>query len=574
MIYLIIIAALITIASLGIGFFLCYRGNKLKKSVQKLKQEVSTKERETEQRMYELAILKELGERIGYSLNVEKIIDIITGSLRQFIEYSAVSYMLLDPDKIIFKVDLENSVSRKFIDEIQQRMVKSLAALLDKDLSKEKIEETLMGAILVEDVETPVKSFFNIPLVIGEQVVGVLTVAHIKEGLYKAEDMSILYKITQQASNAVTQLQEVVRTEQGKLNAMVESMVEGVVMTDNDYRIMVVNPAAKEVVGLPRTKKDVSIFDFIDNLENRFDIRGKLEESVKLDKILISDDILIKDQFYKIFVSPVKGNENETLGGVVIFHDTTKEKELEKMREDFTSMMVHELRSPLDGIKKMAEAMQKFKEGDQKTYSSFIEMIQSDSGEMLELVNDLLDVAKLEAGKFTIKKINADLKQNINKRVKFFTPAIQEQELNIAVDFNEDFPEEFSFDPKRIDQVLNNLISNAIKYSKPGGQIKIHAMTAEKFIQEHQISTPHELTQNPEQVVVTITDTGVGIAEENISKLFNKFKQFQETSRSGMKGTGLGLVIVKGITQAHGGTVGVFSELGQGSTFYFSLPIN
>ena len=110
-----------------------------------------------------------------------------------------------------------------------------------------------------------------------------LTIADIKAGLYKEEEMTILYKITQQASQAVTKLQEVVAIEQGKFNAMVSSMAEGVVMTDPDYRILVVNPAAKKAVGL-ENKKELTIFDFIDKLSGKFDVRGKIEESVKLDK--------------------------------------------------------------------------------------------------------------------------------------------------------------------------------------------------------------------------------------------------------------------------------------------------
>ncbi len=123
--------------------------------------------------MYELAILKELGDRVGYSLNIQNIIDIITGSLHQFIDYSAVSYMLLEPEEIIFKVHLEKSISRDFIDEVKDRMLKSLSALLDKKLSAKQVQEVLSGAILTENIETPVKSFFNIPLVIGDKVVGV-----------------------------------------------------------------------------------------------------------------------------------------------------------------------------------------------------------------------------------------------------------------------------------------------------------------------------------------------------------------------------------------------------------------
>ncbi|MHB1117941.1 MAG: PAS domain S-box protein, partial [Minisyncoccota bacterium] len=330
----------------------------------KIKREVEEKERDLKHRLYEIAILKEISDRTGYSLNIQKILDVITGSLRQFIEYSAASYMLLEPSKIVFKADLDQSVSPQFIKDIRERMLKSLEALLGRPITDMPIEETLTGAIMLDDMNEPVKSFFNIPLVIENKLVGVLTVAHTKAGLYKEEEMAILYKIVNQASQAVTSLEEVVKTEQGKITAMLESMVEGVVMTDRDYHIVAVNPAAKAVMGY--TSADLpTIFDLNEKFKGVFDIKEKLEESIKLDKVLTLDGISLGGKYYQILLSPVKSNQGPTkgqiLGGVIIFHDITHEKEAEKMRNDFTSMMVHELRSPLGNITKIGELMRSSK---------------------------------------------------------------------------------------------------------------------------------------------------------------------------------------------------------------------
>jgi len=379
------------ILSLLVGGFFFFRSYFLKIDLTKREQSMN-------QRMYELSILKEIGERIGYSLDVQNIVDIITNSLHQFIKYSVVSYMFLEPEKIVFKAHLEESVSKEFINDVQDRMLGSLSALLDKKFNTSQVQEVISGSILIEKGE-PVRSFFNIPLVIGEKVVGVLTVAHTKSGLYKEEEMTILYKIISQASNAVTRLQEVVETEQRKLNAMVESMSEGVIMTDKDYRIMVVNPAAKKYLKLSE-KKEISIFEIIDAFGDIFAVRGKLEKSLAMDQVLITNDILINDRYYQIIISPVKStlgiDVGNVIGSVVILHDITHEKEIERMREDFTSMMVHELRTPLGNIKKMsAYVLEKgIKEG--KNLKEYISMAHESSQEMLELVNDLLDVAKLD----------------------------------------------------------------------------------------------------------------------------------------------------------------------------------
>ncbi len=555
----------------------------------KAKKALAKREEDISRRMYELAILKELGDRIGYSLDVQQIIDIITSSLHQFIDYSAVSYMLLEPEAIIFKIHLERSVHRRFVTDIRDRMLGSLSALLDREFDKKSIKEILSGAIIIEELDQPVQSFFNIPLVIDEKVVGILTVADTKTGLYKEEEMTILYKIIQQASKAVTRLQEVVKTEQAKVNAMVESMEDGVVMTDADFRILVINPAAKRIIGLEH-KEDITIFDFIDNLGGKIDIRGRLEESVKLKKSFGSEKFLVKDKFFQAFVFPVKTNTvmsgEDVLGGVVIFHDVTKEMELERVREDFTSMIVHELRTPLDVIKKFSEILKKpGKKPDAESYKEYIGMIYQNSSGMLDLVNDILDIAKLQAGKFEINIGPGDIADTIENRIKFFEISANDRKIKLSSFISPHMPKMALFDVQRIKEVLNNLISNALKYTKDNGSISISAFvhTANASVEEElkklKLKLPSPLPEDvfakiSNSIVVIVSDTGAGIPKEQLGELFNKFKQLNNKEFvTNVKGTGLGLAIVKGIVEEHKGKIGVVSEVGAGSAFYFVLPL-
>lgn len=557
---------------------------------QRIKREVSVKEREIKRRLYEIAILKEVSDRTGYSLNIQKILDVIAGSLRQFIEYSAASYMLLEPSKIIFKADLEQSVSPQFIKDIRERMRGSLEALLGRTLVDMPIEETLTGAIMLDDLNEPVQSFFNIPLVIGSQLVGVLTVAHTKAGLYKEEEMAILYKIVNQASRAVTSLEEVVKTEQDKVAAMLESMVEGVVMTDRDYHIVAINPSAREIVGHASTGNP-TIFDLAEKFKGMFDLKEKLEESLKLDKLLTLDGVMLGDKYYQVMVSPVRANsgamKGQILGGVIIFHDITHEKEAEKMRTDFTSMMVHELRSPLGNIKKIGELMKSSKVlEDKNATTEYAGMLYDSSSSMLDLVNDLLDVSKLEAGKFEVDKQPANIKELLFERVKFFDTTARDASITLKVSVGENVPDVVLLDIKRIAQVMNNLLSNALKYTPKGGTVIIecflHTPGMEISDEAKRLGMPWILegaqkntAAFEKSVVVAVTDSGEGIAPENIEKLWNKFVQFTSVTHKAAnhKGTGLGLVVIKGIVEAHAGRVGVGSKLGSGSTFYFTLPL-
>lgn len=583
-----IIFLFFAVISVAVLLVVIDRNRRLVTDIKTKEIKIEERSKEMDSKMYELAILKELGDRVGYSLDVHQIIDVITGSLHQFINYSAVSYMLLEPEKILFKIHLEKSVDRGFINEVRDRMLKSLGALLDKDFKEFHVEELISGAILIEEVKSPVQSFFNIPLVIAGKVVGVLTVADTASGLYKENEMTILYKITNQASQAVTRLQNVVATEQNKLNSMVWSMSDGIVMTDLDYRILVINPAARKALSLDETK-EVTIFDFIDNLGGKFDIRGRLEESVKLKKEYISDRILLGERFFQIFVLPVKNTlavgEGSITGGVVIFHDVTSEVEVETLRKDFTSMLVHELRSPLDGIKKISEVLRdKAIPQTPQSLDDYINLIYKNSSGMLEMVNDILDVAKMEAGKFDIKKREGDLVKVINDRVNFYSVSANNSGIKLESLVASDVPEKVMFDQEGIEHVLNNLISNSVKYTNKGGSVKVITFlhkdggdlskeaTASGVSNEINILSP---VNKGDAVAVCVVDNGIGIEEENIKNIFSKFKQLDTKNKvPKKKGTGLGLVIAKSIVEEHGGSIGVSSKIGVGSTFYFTIPLS
>lgn len=577
---LIIFLSLVATAGVALSAYLLYNDYKAKGVIQKREQDIS-------RRIFELAILKEIGDRVGYSLDVQQIIDIITGSLHQFIEYAAVSYMLLEPEKVVFKMHLERSVHRRFVNDIRDRMLGSLGALLEREFKKDAVKEVLSGAILLEEVDEPVKSFFNIPLVIGEKVVGVLTVADTKSGLYKEEEMTILYKLIQQASNAVTRLQDVVKTEQEKVGAMVESMEDGVVMTDEDFRILVINPAAKRVIGF-EDKPEVTIFDFVDNLGGKMDIRGRLEESVKLKKSHVSERFLIRDRFFQAFVFPVKTStkmqNDEVLGGVVIFHDVTREVELERVREDFTSMIVHELRTPLSGIEKMSEVLKPDASVLNPEHAKYLDMIHQNSASMLNLVNDILDIAKLQAGKFEVILAPADIADVVDNRLKFFEVSAISKKINLKSSISQGLPKDAPFDSERIKEVLNNLLSNAIKFTPEGGSVTTTVFMHEppRPISETMSSLslrfpaplpPEQFENLPRSLIVVVSDSGPGISKEDRQQLFSKFKQVNTKEySSNIKGTGLGLAIAKGIVESHKGRIGVVSELGVGSAFYFVIP--
>lgn len=553
-------------------------------------EEVEKEKESSTRRLYELAILKELGERVGYSLNVEEILQIITGSLRQFIDYTAVAYMVIKPEKLKVNIHLEESVDNAFIEEMKKRMLASLSALSSKTYEMLTLDESVSGAIAVDSISHPIGSYFNIPLVIGGELAGILTIAHIKEGLYKEADMTILYKITNQASQAVSRLEDVVKMEKGKLNSMVESMGDGVLMVDTEYQVIVANPAVKQIIKW-KGEKAITIFDFVDALGGKFDIHGRLEEAIVKKTPFISKRLEIDSRFFEIGVYPVTHGSStgvvQILGAVVVFRDISRDIELERVREEFTSMIVHELRSPLDNIKKIIELVVRgaVKE-ESKEFKEYMSMVHQNSSSMLELVNDILDLSKLQAGKFEIHKEEVSPKDLIDNRISFYKLTADSKSVGLNKIESSTIPEKLQLDERAVKQVLNNFLSNSLKFTSQNGAVWVSAFTVEpqkplppdvlegmQHVGVPVFPTIEDLKIQKNSFCVVVSDTGIGIGEGALGTLFHTYKQATLSPDKESKGTGLGLVIAKGIIEAHGGSVGVVSKEGRGTSFFFTIPM-
>lgn len=552
-------------------------------------EEISKEKESSTRRLYELAILKELGERVGYSLNVEEILQIITGSLRQFIEYTAVAYIVIKPEKLKINIHLEESVDNAFVDDMKKRMVASLSALSNNVYDISNLDETISGAIAVDSLTKNIGSYFNIPLVIGGQLAGILTIAHTREGLYKEADMTILYKITNQASQAVSRLEEVVKMEKGKLNSMVESMGDGVVMVDTEYQVIVANPAVKQIIKWS-SDRAITIFDFVDALGGKFDIHGRLEEAIVKKTPFISKRLEIDNRYFEIGVYPVAhgaAGGMQILGAVVVFHDITRDIELERVREEFTSMIVHELRSPLDNIKKIIELVVRgaVKE-ESKEFQEYMNMVHQNSSSMLELVNDILDLSKLQAGKFEIHKEKVSPRDIIDNRIAFYKLNADSKSVALNKVETASVPVELEIDERAVKQVLNNFLSNSLKFTSKNGSVWVTAFTLEpgKPVPQDVVEgiqhvgvpvfpkeTDFKVSKN--SFCVVVSDTGIGIPDASLETLFHTYKQATLSPDKDSKGTGLGLVIAKGIIEAHGGNVGVVSVEGRGTSFFFTIPM-
>ncbi len=244
------------------------------------------------------------------------------------------------------------------------------------------------------------------------------------------------------------------------------------------------------------------------------------------------------------------------------------EAELERLRSDFMAMLVHDLRSPLIGIKNVLELLQ---ESDKtaplsQDYFELINSAQMSGNRLLELVSDLLDVSKYEAGNIAFDKASVPVSRFIDPILKQMEVQFRQKNVTLTTTYADGLPNVF-VDAQKTEQVVMNFLSNGLKFTKSGGTIVIGA----DAITEKIHTELEEL--NRRFVRVRITDNGVGISQDEIPMLFKRYKQASSARTTKQKGTGLGLVICKLIVEAQGGTVGVQSEPGKGSTFSFTLPV-
>jgi two-component system sensor histidine kinase KdpD len=223
------------------------------------------------------------------------------------------------------------------------------------------------------------------------------------------------------------------------------------------------------------------------------------------------------------------------------------------LRSDLLANVSHELRTPLAGIKGYASTLlRKDVKWSAKQQQDFLKIIDSETDRLIRLINDILDVSRIDGGALKIRQEQcqvSSITESIKSRLKVLT-----KNHKLAIDIPKTLPAVFA-DEMRIGQVISNLVDNAVKFSPAGSEISITA------------------NHDEDKIIINVTDHGEGMTEEVMSKLFNRFYQAENIVSGRQKGTGLGLVICRGIIESHGGDIWVESKLGAGSKFSFSLPV-
>jgi PAS domain S-box-containing protein len=457
---------------------------------------------------------------------------------------------------------------------VLEEMGFEVALAADGEQGLAKIKERHFDIILA-DLMMPVLSGFDVLSQVREQhpdtvvivITGYATVEHSIEAMKKGAFDFIPKPFTPDQLRAVvsksikyTRALQDITDSKSRLRVMVNRLMDGVMTTDNEKRVVLANPAFLHMI------------DYYGETV----IGRRVEEflaSAALDRMIDQALAMPPDTFTEIVqeltfdgkdgqnerilsarCAPFRGRTGLNLGTITVLHDITAIKKIERMKSDFVSMVSHEIRSPMNSLLMQMKIILDGLAGEVTDKQR--EILERASGKihnLTEMVTELLDLARIEAGLVINEKEVIEIRSLLEEQVAFHQAAAQAKKIRLEL---EDFPTLPTIQASKqgMEEVFTNLITNAIKYSPPESLVSVSAAVVNDYI------------------AVTIRDTGFGIPEEDLEEIFTRFYRVKDSNTREIHGTGLGLAIVKSIVNAHQGSIKVESKLGQGTAFTVLLP--
>jgi len=370
-----------------------------------------------------------------------------------------------------------------------------------------------------------------------------------KVKIYGEDEIGQLASTFNHLTEELEEAQQTTEGEKRKLASVIAHMTDGVIATDSNGQVILMNSPATKMLNVSReTALNTNLVELL-QLEDQY----TFEELIDQQEPLILD-VSTKEKPYilRINFSPIQKEEGQTNGLIAVVYDITEQERIDQERREFVANVSHELRTPLTTMRSYLEALADGAWKDESIAPQFLHVTQNETERMIRLVNDLLQLSKLDSKDYRLNKEWVNM-------IDFFHKIIDRFELSKEqhVTFVRLFPKKdyyVEIDSDKITQVLDNIISNALKYSPEGGKVTFKVEEKEEHIQ------------------ISVKDEGMGVPKKSLPKIFERFYRVDKARSRQMGGTGLGLAIAKEMVEAHNGQIWAESEEGKGTTIYFTLP--
>ncbi|MBT2692858.1 two-component system histidine kinase PnpS [Bacillus sp. ISL-55] len=431
------------------------------------------------------------------------------------------------------------------IDELQ-KAYRQIWWILTVSLGMALMVIILLGTRITNRYTKPIESATNVAIELAKGNYRARTYEdHIDETGMLSSSINILARNLQE-------LMKLKESQQDRLTTLIENMGSGLILIDSRGFINLINKPYKEIFNVEASEYLYKLYyEVIDHEE----ITRMVEEIFMTEQKVRKQVVLpleIERRHFEVYGVPIIGTNNVWKGILLVFHDITELKKLEQMRKDFVANVSHELKTPITSIKGFSETLLDGAMHDSATLEAFLEIILKESDRLQVLIQELLDLSKIEQHGFRLTIGKVDLVKEANEVIEILKRKAAQKDIMLKL-IQPGEETIIEGDPDRLKQVLINLVSNAITYTPNGGSVEI------------------SLTDQEESVSVVVKDSGIGIEKSEITRIFERFYRVDRARSRNSGGTGLGLAIVKHIVEAHKGHIEVDSQIGKGTTFTIKL---
>jgi two-component system, OmpR family, phosphate regulon sensor histidine kinase PhoR len=431
------------------------------------------------------------------------------------------------------------------IDELQ-KAYRQIWWILTISLGMALMVIILLGSRITDRYTKPIESATNVAIELAKGNYRARTYEdHIDETGMLSASINILARNLQE-------LMKVKESQQDRLTTLIENMGSGLILIDSRGYINLINRPYREIFSVDPSEYLYKLYyEVIEHEE----ITQMVEEIFMTEQKVRKQVVLpleIERRYFEVYGVPIIGTNNVWKGILLVFHDITELKKLEQMRKDFVANVSHELKTPVTSIKGFSETLLDGAMNDKGTLEAFLDIILKESDRLQILIQELLDLSKIEQQGFKLTIGKVDVLKSISEVFEILRGKAAEKDISLTISESSG-NSVIEADPDRIKQVLINLVSNAITYSPNRGKISI------------------SLQDENDMVSIEVKDSGIGIEKNEIPRIFERFYRVDKARSRNSGGTGLGLAIVKHIVEAHKGNIEVASEIGNGTTFTIKL---